>query len=264
MLLGGLEVLTSLTLSLANGRICPLLTLTRLGILGDPSHVFSWSLKIIIGYPVTFFLRCVLRWMFLLDLHRSIWRSERSDVSGEVFPNILDESEEDISEHHESESVDDVDEEKTSPLQAILGIQMLRATATGCVFLFVCLSTRFKCLEWFFLLYTCSGFQIVIPSGTLCFYKSFVMIFLCGEEVQIWNLTARDKMAITLVLMMIFRWNKKFLNPHISFFIQMISLWSLCEDMVCYKSETNKQHIRQIFHLNFNQLKIFMLASMAN
>ena len=55
-----------------------------------------------------------------------------------------------------------------------------------------------------------------------------------------------------------------FLNPHIWFFIQMISLWSLCEDMVCYESESNKHHIRQIFHSNFNQLKIFMFASMAN
>ena len=36
---------------------------------------------------------------------------------------------------------------KTTSLQAILGIRPLRVIGTACVFLFVCLSTRFKCLE---------------------------------------------------------------------------------------------------------------------
>ena len=45
----------------------------------------------------------------------SIQRSERSDVSGEVFSNVSDESEEDISDHHESESVDDIYEENNIP-----------------------------------------------------------------------------------------------------------------------------------------------------
>ena len=65
---------------------------------------------------------------------------------GKFFSDVSDESEEYISDHHESESVDDIYEENNIP-SSNSGDSNAESDSNGMCFLFVCLSTRFKCLK---------------------------------------------------------------------------------------------------------------------
>ena len=105
--------------------------------------------------------------MFSLDLHRFFAKNSRlrfvfhlkmasayipfDEVNAAMFlgkfsSDVSDESEEDISDHHESESVDDIYEENNIPYSNS-GDSNAESDSNGMCFLFVCLSTRFKFLE---------------------------------------------------------------------------------------------------------------------
>ena len=128
--------------------------------------VFLWSLKIIIASPVAFFLRCVYPLIFSLDFHR-FFAKKLASSTGIPFkngvgvhsirrgPRILHKrcswkfffifriKVKKIFQTTMTVRVRMIFMRKTTSLQAILGIRTLRAIATVCVFLFVCLSNRF-------------------------------------------------------------------------------------------------------------------------